>query len=392
MAKSTNNQRLYLDFNATSPLAPPVREYLAKGDFLFGNPASLHASGKRSKRAISDVRDYLYKNFELKEHDFDLYFHSGATEGLNQLVKGIAFHCDQHSEKLTMLAMQTDHSCVVSQQDFLETYNHTYLNMPVLESGIPDEEKILALLSEVKTQRVFLNLSLVNNETGVVLSREIISKIKNSFPNVFIHIDAVQGPGKVDQLSDRLRGADAFTLSAHKFGALKGVGFTFISKKLPFKPIIQGGDQQGSLRAGTENPDGVVSVKLAFEWILNQDLSEIKSLREDLESKIKSEFGPQVIIAGEDAPERAVGTTYLLVGGAKADILLTAFDLAGIDVSTGSACRSGSVFPSRVLLAMGYSEEAARSAVRISMGHMLSAHDRQELCERVLTVLRRFKS
>ncbi len=391
MAKSTNNQRLYLDFNATSPLAPPVREYLAKGDFLFGNPASLHASGKRSKRAIGEVRDYLYQFFNLSESEFDLYFHSGATEGINQLVKGLAFECDKKQVKLSFYASDSDHSCVVSQQEFLETYNHHYIDLPVKRDGTPDEQRIFELLNKSQNSVNLVNLTLVNNETGVVLPKNFITQLKAKFPKIFIHVDAVQGPGKVDFLAERLASADAFTLSAHKFGALKGVGLSFVSTKLKFTPIIQGGDQQNSLRAGTENPDGVFSVKSAFEWIQTQDLTKLQNLKDKLESTVLSEFGNQVVIAGRDAPERCVSTTYLLVGGAKADILLTAFDLAGIDVSTGSACKSGSVFPSRVLLAMGYSEDEARSAVRISLGHMLSEQEREDLVERVLTVLKRFK-
>lgn len=391
MAKLTNNQRLYLDFNATSPLAPPVREYLGKGDFLFGNPASLHARGKRSKRAISAVRDYLYQFFSLKESEFELYFHSGATEGINQLVKGMAFECDKKGKKLTFVASQVDHSCVVSQQEFLETYAHRYLNMPVHSDGSPHRQKVAELLKATGPGPVLLNLTLVNNETGVVLPHDYIGELRNNYPDIFIHVDAVQGPGKIDELAARLKGADAFTLSAHKFGALKGVGFTFLSRKLAFTPIIQGGDQQNSLRAGTENPDGVATIKIALEWIQAQDLKALSKLRDSLEERIKNEFGNQIEIAGGAAAQRCVSTSYLLVKGAKADILLTAFDLAGIDVSTGSACRSGSVFPSRVLLAMGHSEDEARSAVRLSLGHMLTEEERSSLIDRVLTVLSRFK-
>ncbi len=372
-------------------MAPPVREYLAKGDFLFGNPASLHASGKRSKRAIGEVRDYLYQFFSLKESEHELYFHSGATEGVNQLVKGMAFDCDKRGEKLTFLASDVDHSCVVSQQEFLETYDHKYLTMPVCSDGTPNREKITALLNGPLSGVVLLNLTLVNNETGVVLPRDYVSELKSKYPHIFIHIDAVQGPGKIADIAARISGADAITFSAHKFGAMKGVGFSFVSRKLALTPIIQGGDQQNSLRAGTENPDGVTSIKMALEWTHKQDLSRLAKLRNDLEAQVKAQFKDQIDFAGAQAPERCVSTSYLLVKGAKADILLTAFDLAGIDVSTGSACRSGSVFPSRVLLAMGHTQDEARSAVRISLGHMLSEEDCDSLIERVLTVLTRFK-
>ena len=390
MAKLTNKQRLYLDFNATSPLAPPVREYLAKGDFLFGNPASLHATGKRSKRAINEVRDYLYNLFDRSTQEHSLFFHSGATEGINQLVKGMAYKLHANQEKLHFFCLSSDHSCVVSQADYLQAYGHHFSELPVTRDGAPDVEQILVLLAEAQG-KILINLTLVNNESGSVLAPEVITQIKYQYPQALIHLDAVQGPGKVEHFSERMSGVDAFTLSCHKFGALKGIGFTFLSRNVPFHSVFEGGDQQESLRSGTENPDAVWSVKLALEWIMAQDVGRLSRVRDELETKILSEFSGQIEIAGANSKRRCANASYLIVAGVKADILLTAFDLAGIDVSTGSACRSGSVYPSRVLLAMGYSKEQARSAVRLSLGHLLSDDELSTLHEKVLNVLRRFK-
>lgn len=389
MAKSTNNQRLYLDFNATSPLAPPVREYLAKGDFLFGNPASLHATGKKSKRAISEVRDYLYQALNFKERDYHLFFHSGATEGLNQIVKGMAFELTLQNKRLHFFCVKTDHSCVFEQKAYLESHGHFFTALAVNQQG---ELDLTAAISEIKSAKgeVLINLTLSNNETGVLLNPEIASTLKTQFSKALIHIDAVQAPGKVGGWTEQLEHVDALTLSCHKFGSLKGVGLSFVSRSMPFRSIIEGGDQQDSLRAGTENPDGIWSVKLALEWIQAQDQLRLRAVRDQLEELIVAEFGTQVTIAA-GASERNANTSYILMNGVKADIMLTAFDLAGIDVSTGSACRSGSVSPSRVLLAMDYDEQAARSAVRISLGHHLSDEELASIAPRVLTVLGRFK-
>lgn len=389
MAKSTNNQRLYLDFNATSPLAPPVREYLAKGDFLFGNPASLHATGKKSKRAINEVRDYLYQTLDFKERDYHLFFHSGATEGINQIVKGMAFELTMRSQRLHFFCVKTDHSCVFEQKTYLESHSHFFTALDVDQQGQLDLAQASEEIKNAKGE-VLINLTLSNNETGALLNAHVINHLKAQFPQALIHIDAVQAPGKVQDWTQQLQQVDAFTLSCHKFGSLKGVGLSFIKRSLPFHSLIEGGDQQDSLRAGTENPDGIWSVKLALEWIQIQDQQRLRKGRDQLEELIRAEFGTQVSFAA-GASARNANTSYIIMEGVKADIMLTAFDLAGIDVSTGSACRSGSVSPSRVLLAMNYDEQAARSAVRLSLGHHLTDEELASVAPRVLTVLRRFK-
>ena len=383
--KSTN-KRLYLDYNATAPLDDAVSEWLAKGVFPFGNPSSIHHSGKRSKKLINETRDFLFKTFDLHEHE--LFFHSGATEGINNIVKGFCFKSLFMKEDFHFLCFESDHSCIVNQKEHVELMGGSFHAFKVDEQGNYDEKEVISFIKKLKG-RVLLNHTYINNETGVVLSLDKVLKIKEE-TNCFIHVDAVQLIGKWHTLKLESL-VDAYTFSAHKFGGMKGIGFSFILNQNDFFcSLIRGGGQQNALRSGTENVHGIYSIKLALESVVKRfDFDELKKSVKSVEDALVKSYGEKVIITAPKALKNA-NTIYLVFNGVKTDILITAFDMSQIDVSSGSACSSGAIKPSRVLLSMGFSIEQAKNSIRLSFSP--DFRESEECIKKLKLVLDRFIS
>lgn len=383
--KLTNN-RLYLDYNATAPLDDAVLEWLSKGVFPFGNPSSIHNSGKQSKKLINQTRDFLFDQFEL--HDHSLFFHSGATEGINDIVKGFCYKSLALKEEFHVIVSRSDHSCLVNQKDHVELMGGSFHFFDVNSDGNFNEDSLVDFIKGLNG-RVFLNYTYINNETGVVWELDRALRIKEK-TNCFIHVDAVQliGKWKSLKLSSKL---DGYTFSGHKFGAMKGVGFSFVSANNDFTcSLIRGGGQQEALRSGTENVLSIYSIKLALESLMKAyDYERLKSKKERIENALIERYSDRIEIAGKNSLRNA-NTIYLIIKGVKTDILITAFDMAMIDVSSGSACSSGAIKPSRVLLSMGYTEEDAKNSLRLSFSPSLD--DENQLIEKLTTVLDRFLS
>jgi cysteine desulfurase len=379
------SKRHYLDFNATSPFAPSVSEWLAKGDLLFANPSSVHATGKRGRKFLNEARAHIYKTFQLDPKEFHLIFHSGASEGVNALVKGRALSLMEEGKTLNFFRSASDHSSVRNMESDLELLGHKMTIFPVLDTGEIDAGSLIEMIKKAKGE-VLLNFTPMNNETGVCWDWALASKIKEE-TGCLVHMDTVQTVGKVpgwNQLDNKM---DLFTYSAHKFGALKGVGFSFIKKGFKFRPFISGGGQQGGLRSGTENTMGIYSIKLALEDLENEDLSLIQEAKDLFETRLKELLGDKGHIVGEKAKLRAVNTTSFITPGKISQNTAIQLDMAGIDISTGSACSSGAVIPSKVLLGMGYSDEDAMSAVRVSFGPDFRADQVDEIIEKFKKVL-----
>ena len=386
--KLTNN-RYYFDFNATSPLAYSVKDWLSRGDFAFANPSSVHSSGKAAKREIKKTSEFLYDVFELSENHYHLFYHSGASEAINLIVKGFAEKHRYSGKRIDFFYSLTDHSCIVNQVSQLEALGHRTHELKVDSNGELDWESAIKQIQSVDGPAL-VNLTWVNNETGVVWPLEKIRALKEK-TSACVHVDAVQSVGKISDWQSSLQGPDAFTYSGHKFGALKGVGFSFIHKDLPFEPFVVGGGQQMGLRAGTINTMGVVSIRLALEEM--KDSFDYKQLEESklfIENALAKNLGQKGQIFAHNARARNANTICFGLHETRADILATAFDLAGIDVSTGSACSSGSVNPSRVLMAMGADEQTAKSVLRLSFSPYLKEQDCEDFLDKILNVVKRF--
>jgi cysteine desulfurase len=389
LERSISN-RFYFDFNATSPLSKRVTDYLHSGDFLFGNPASMHSSGKKSKKFINETIDYLYEVFNLKNDTHKLFFHSGASEGINSIFKGHALKFFKEQKKVSFFFSEVDHACVVQLKEDLEIFGHKVYFFPVDKNGLFDQPKLIKnILKETSEGREsYLNYTYVNNETGVVWPLDWAEEIKKE-TSAFIHVDAVQIVGKIPNWEMLSSSLDAYTFSGHKFGALKGIGFSFINKSTEFSPLIVGGTQQDGLRAGTENALGVYTIKLALhdmkEMFKPHDLGSAKN---EIENSLVQFLGKKGEVVARNSPHRNLNTIFLVLHGQKAETLSAKFDMMGIDISTGSACSSGIIKENRILMAMGYSFEDSRSCIRFSFSPYLSKEDVIPYTEKIKSVLK----
>lgn len=380
--------RIYLDFNSTSPLASSVTEYLSKGDFFWANPSSSHTSGKKSRKFINEAKNEIRSCFNL-QGDFDLFFHSGATEGINTFVKGYA----SKNPKSKFFFMSTDHSAVIAQSEYLKHFECSLSLLPVLKDG----EINFSLIDSDQT--IFLNITRVNNETGFVIPLAPLGQLKKKFGDkIFIHLDCAQTPFKTLDWNIISEDIDAATFSGHKFGALKGVGFSFFKKNRiqQIEPLISGGGQEDNLRSGTENILAIVTIAMALKEGMNKfnslKYNEVISYRNKIEKIFEEVLGDKIyIIRPKDLKLRSSNTVLVLFKEKKSDELLIHFDLAGIDVGTGSACTSLSSKPSRVLLNMGYNEKEARSGIRISIDYFLDATQFLKIEEALTAVLKKLK-
>jgi cysteine desulfurase len=347
------NNRIYLDYNSTSPLAKNVIDYLSKGDFPFQNPASIHQGGKSALKELNQARNEIFKKFHLDPNVYDLIFHSGATEFINTFF--------QFSENDLFIYSPADHKATLEQ---VSKAHHSH-QMKIDTNGDFDLEDLKAAINQHKKQfplgKILINYLWVHNETGVLWPLEQIKEFKTD--NVYVHVDAVQSVGKIAAW-DRPQCGDVLTYSAHKFGALKGIGFSFIKKDTPFTALIRGGNQQHKRRAGTENVMGAQSIVLALDEV--QFDKNILKLRDELEQIVKSISHCEII--GENSKfGRNNNTLNFIDKNNKADLNLIKFDMQGIDLSSGSACTAGALEPSHTLCAYGY-EEFAKHGIRVSLG------------------------
>lgn len=379
--KSTS-KRFYFDYNATSPLATSVKDWFAGGEVFLGNPSALHTSGKMALRLVNETRDYLLKTYSF-EQTHQVFFHSGATEGINTLIRGFLSYYQG-----TLFCSAIDHAAVFNLQGHLSKQGIATHIFSVDRNGLFDKERLIQEIKKVPKGPVLLNMTWVNNETGVVWPLSDILEIKKE-TGCIVHIDAVQTIGKIPDWNFVSSQIDALTFSGHKFGSLTGVGFSFVKKNMHFEPLLLGGGQQEGWRSGTINTYGIYSLKLALDEFLSETnpLESLKA-RQQIEARIKATLGDRGEIVAENS-DRSCNTLALIVRGKKSDTMLMAFDMAGIDIGTGAACSSGIVRPSRVLTNMGFSEDDARSSIRLSFGPNLKDFV-EDYCLALERVLRRF--
>lgn len=322
--------RFYLDYNSTHPLLDSIPHKL--GAICDVNPSSQHSSGKNALRQVKEVQQFLLNFFNLSSLDYTVLFHSGATEFFNTVFRE------------SFVYAQGDHSALQAIAKRFECVQLPYLDKR----------------TRVERGR-WLNYQWMNNETGCVQSLDVAAEIKKN-TQCLVHVDAVQTVGKIKDFTKLNKDLDIYTFSGHKFGALKGIGFSFVKKSVQLFPLIAGGGQQQGLRSGTLNLHGILSLKWALESV--DHTTQMTRLAE-LKEKIILLVGKHPKL--EYISNASVNTVCLIHKTLKSDAMLIHFDLAGLEVSTGSACTSGSLRPSQTLLAMGYGEKA-NQAIRISLG------------------------
>lgn len=351
--------RVYLDWNATTPLRPEAKLAMTAAWEISGNPSSVHAEGRQARRLVEDARAAIANAVGARAPD--VVFASGGTEAnALALTPGLRRGTGQPVQRLLVSAIE--HPSVLAGGRFAPASMAT---IKVTGAGLVDLAHLRALL--VAGPPALVSVMLANNETGAVQPVSEVADVVHEAGGL-LHVDAIQALGKISIDINRLK-ADLMTLSAHKIGGPKGVGAVVLVEDVQgLEPLLRGGGQEMGRRAGTENVAGIAAFGAATRAAVSalpEDATRLGALRERLERGLKQTAG--MIVFSEAAP-RLPNTTLFTVPGLKAETAVIGFDLAGIAVSSGSACSSGKVQPSHVLDAMGFPRELAQGAVRLSLG------------------------
>jgi cysteine desulfurase len=360
-------RRVYLDNNATTPVAPEVFEAM-KPYFVdeFGNASSIHWYGQHAKAAIESSREQVARLLNARAGE--IAFTSGGTESDNAALVGIVEAARQ--EKKHVITTAIEHHAVLHTAGALEKRGVRVTYAPVGAGGVVDPGDIEKAIGP---DTVLISVMHANNELGTLQPLEEIGRIARDH-DIYFHTDAVQSVGKVPVDVEKL-GVDLLSLSAHKLHGPKGVGALFVRRGTLLRPLLFGGHHERDRRPGTENVPGIVGLGKAAELAIEHgasDAERIGELRDRLEKGILGSV-PMATVVGDRA-RRVPSTTNISFDYLEGEGFVIAMDLRGIACSTGAACSSGSVEPSHVLSAIGRREQA-RSSIRFSLGRFSTAED-----------------
>ena len=354
----------------------------------FGNPSSVHWAGRRVKSVVDDARDAIGEAFGLDDAD-SLFFTASATEATNTALKGLFFQAWKEKKPFYLITSAVEHEATLETAHFLEEMGARVSLLPVNAKGELELPSLENALNEMNGAVTLVSLMVANNETGVVFPWEEAVKLAHA-KGALVHLDAVQAPGKL--MGFRLKNApvDFASFSAHKIGGPKGVGALYAKRGVKISSLIHGGAQERKRRAGTINVAGIASFGAAAKALPSRDLEKVDYLRQLLEDSIKESI-PGTSVQGEGA-RRLANTSNFLFEGVRGEGLLMGLDLEGFAVSSGSACNSGSILPSHVLLAMGFDKASAQSALRVSLGPENTAEEIHGFVAALTRVVGRIRS
>lgn len=346
---------MYLDYNATAPLRPGVKEVIQSALDVVGNASSIHHFGRNSRHIIETARHQVAEL--VGGNSENVTFNSGATEGNNSIIK--AFH------KQGVLVSSIEHPCVIEQK-------HDGITIQVTKDGVIDLEHFHDLIGRTPPPTL-VSVMMVNNETGVIQPIKDMIDICHG-RGVKFHTDAAQAIGRIP-VNLFMLNADYMTISSHKIGGPHGVGAIITTNNATPPVLLHGGGQEKNHRAGTENVAGIAGFGAAAKHATDhfEEFQTCKTLQDHLESNLKK-IHESIVIHGENA-DRVCNTTCFSIPGASAETMLIAFDLENIALSSGSACSSGKVMDSHVLKAMKCPAPELKGALRLSYGWATTRED-----------------
>jgi cysteine desulfurase len=377
--------RIYLDYNATSPVAPEVVEAVAlamRED--FGNPSSVHSFGQRAKGALDRARSEVATL--IGADPTEVVFTSGGTESDNFAIRG-AYEALAATGRRRIVTTGIEHEAVLNTVKALALRGAEVVTVPAGRDGLVDPA---ALANQINDETALVSVMLANNEVGTIQPLADIA-VHCKARGALFHTDAVQAAGKIP-VSVRALGIDVLSMSAHKFSGPKGVGATWIRRGVRLVSQATGGRQERSRRGGTENVPAIVGMGVAATLALQMlpRSGSVAAFRDRLEAAILATVPGTVVNGSID--HRVPNTTNISFDGIEAESLLIALDLEGVAVSTGSACSSGTLEPSHVLKAMGLPQAFARNSLRFSLGPSTTAEEIDFVADtlpRLVTKLRR---
>ena len=383
-------RKVYMDNNATTPLHPQVKEEMIKAMEVFGNPSSMHQFGRAARSMVIEARQSVASFIGSKPEE--IVFTGSGSESSNTVLSILACparlcDCSGLGKFSKIITTTIEHPCVletakcISQRDievkFLSVDQYGKIRMEELEE-------------ELKKGPALVSIMTANNEIGTIQDIKQIARLSHKYDSLF-HTDAVQAVGKIPVDVNDLD-IDLLSLSGHKVYGPKGIGALYVKKGTPFCPLIRGGHQESGRRAGTENTLGIIGFGKALQVRANEMPAEHerllgykKRLKDGLKNNIKD-------IHFNGHPQDCLANTLnVSFPGAEGEAILLYLDLAGIAVSTGSACASGSLDPSHVLLATGIPIEYAHGSIRISMGRDTTSEDIDYMIEVIPKVIQKIR-
>jgi cysteine desulfurase len=364
------NGVVYLDHAASTPLRAEARA--AMEPFLteqYANPSGMHAAARISKTALEAARETVAEACGCGPRE--VVFTGGGSEGDNLAVKGAAWAARDRTGADGVVTTGIEHKAVLGACDRLAREGFRVARIDAGLDGLVDLDALAAALDD---RTAVVSVMLVNNETGIVQPlAEVANLVRQRAPGAVLHTDAVQAPPWLD-LRCAAAGWDLVAISGHKFGGPKGVGALVVREGVELVPLVDGGGHEGSRRAGTQNVAAIVGLAAALAATDSQrslDCARIAELRDRLQAGLARTV-PGLVVNG-DPLHRVEGILNCAFPGIEAETLLVALDQRGVYASSGSACGSGAIDPSHVLLAMGVASDVAASSVRFSLGYTTTA-------------------
>ena len=377
-------KNIYFDNAATTKLDDEVlKEMLPYLKDNYGNPSSIYKLGREARKAIEDSREKIAKVLNCKANE--IYFTAGGSESDNTAIKGIAKANKKRGNHI--ITSKIEHPAVLETCKQLEKEGFEITYISVDEKGIVDLEE---LKKSIKPTTILITIMFANNEIGTIQPIEEIGKIAKG-NNIYFHTDSVQAVGSIKIDVQKLN-IDSLSLSGHKFYGPKGDGALYVKTGVPFEKFISGGHQERNKRAGTENVAGIVGIGKAIELAyenLDEYNKKIKELRDYYVKQVEEKI-PYIKING-DMEKRLPGNSNISFRFIEGEGLLLNLDLKGICASSGSACTSGSLDPSHVLLAIGLPHEIAHGSLRVSIGKYNTKEEIDYLIENLMEIVTRLR-
>lgn len=390
--KKERKRKVYLDHNATTPMHPEVKKALISAMEVFGNPSSLHQFGREARKLVEDARGKVASFINASPEE--IIFVGSGSEANNTVIN--LFSCQGFKScevlglkavKKEIITTKIEHPCVLESTACLKEKGNEIRYIGVDQYGKIDLAQLKEALSE---HTGLVSVMTANNEIGTIQDIKKVSALVRGVGGL-LHTDAVQAVGKIP-IDVKDLGVDYLSFSAHKIYGPKGIGALYIRKGAPFCQFIRGGHQEKGRRAGTENTLGIVGLGKAIEMRKKEMADEFKRL-EGLRKRLKA--GIQKNISGVSfnghPTDSLAGTLNVSFSGAEGEAMLLYLDMEGIAVSTGSACASGSLDPSHVLMATGIPQEQAHGSIRMSLGRDTTEKDIDYVIDKLTQVIKRVR-
>lgn len=377
---------VYMDYNATTPLRPEVKDLMVRALDIYANASSMHEAGRRARAEIEQARASVAAIIGAADAS-SVYFTSGGSESNNTVFMTMYDIGRRTPSRRKIITTSIEHPCVMNSSAYLASEGFPVVYLPVDAYGRVDME---AYRKELTPDTLLVSVMAANNEIGTVEDIKTIAKMAKAV-GAYVHTDATQAIGKIS-VSVEDWGVDYLTMSCHKIYGPKGIGALYVRPRSPIVPLIRGGHQENGVRAGTYNNLGIIGFGKAAELAL-KDLPEfsarLRSLRTMLKDGLVARI-PHVKVNGHPT-EVLPNTLNISFPGAEGESILLSLDLEGIQVSTGSACASGSLEPSHVLLATGVGPELAHGSIRFSLGKYTTEEEVRYVIEKLPPIIERLR-